>query len=253
MDDSGSSHSYKLIIEGGPILIRLMFFLGSISILSTSTNAWRSDRLKYFEIVPNDRIEGSSIRWSNLHNYSIPHLTSMNHGRLHPSAKIDLVDPDFWIVDLIDDLWLTLTSYWANILESSRFRAFGPKKWQLESSGRASPPQAKPSYKNPRPSPYPLPLQNKAFPFPLSLAHSLSFSSPTMAAANAISSASILRTPRQESIRRASQGQRRFVVRASSKEIAFDQNSRSAIQAGVEKLADAVGVTLGPRGIITCH
>ncbi|CAA6673342.1 unnamed protein product [Spirodela intermedia] len=69
-----------------------------------------------------------------------------------------------------------------------------------------------------------------------------------MAAANAISTASILRSPRQ--------GQRpgcrapsasRFVVRATSKEIAFDQSSRSSIQAGVEKLADAVGVTLGPR------
>ncbi|MQM07561.1 hypothetical protein Taro_040405, partial [Colocasia esculenta] len=57
-------------------------------------------------------------------------------------------------------------------------------------------------------------------------------------------------------VRSLSQGQktsyrlpaaRRFVVRAS-KEIAFDQRSRSAIQAGVDKLADAVGVTLGPRG-----
>ncbi|KAG8061927.1 hypothetical protein GUJ93_ZPchr0003g18507 [Zizania palustris] len=37
-------------------------------------------------------------------------------------------------------------------------------------------------------------------------------------------------------------------VRASAKEIAFDQRSRSSIQAGVEKLAAAVGVTLGPRG-----
>ncbi|CAA7410569.1 unnamed protein product [Spirodela intermedia] len=78
-----------------------------------------------------------------------------------------------------------------------------------------------------------------------------------MAAANAISTASILRSPRQGSVRRVSQGQRpgcrapsasRFVVRATSKEIAFDQSSRSSIQAGVEKLADAVGVTLGPRG-----
>jgi hypothetical protein len=37
-------------------------------------------------------------------------------------------------------------------------------------------------------------------------------------------------------------------VRASAKDIAFDQASRSALQAGVEKLANAVGVTLGPRG-----
>uniref|UniRef100_N1QYQ2 Putative RuBisCO large subunit-binding protein subunit alpha, chloroplastic n=1 Tax=Aegilops tauschii TaxID=37682 RepID=N1QYQ2_AEGTA len=40
----------------------------------------------------------------------------------------------------------------------------------------------------------------------------------------------------------------RLVVRADAKEIAFDQKSRAALQAGVEKLASAVGVTLGPRG-----
>lgn len=37
-------------------------------------------------------------------------------------------------------------------------------------------------------------------------------------------------------------------MRAAAKEIAFDQNSRSALQAGIDKLADAVGLTLGPRG-----
>jgi hypothetical protein len=40
-----------------------------------------------------------------------------------------------------------------------------------------------------------------------------------------------------------------LLVRASAKEIAFDQGSRAALQAGVEKLAAAVGVTLGPRGL----
>ncbi|KAF5938381.1 hypothetical protein HYC85_022640 [Camellia sinensis] len=40
---------------------------------------------------------------------------------------------------------------------------------------------------------------------------------------------------------------RQFVVRAVAKEIAFDQSSRSALQAGINKLADAVGLTLGPR------
>ena len=44
---------------------------------------------------------------------------------------------------------------------------------------------------------------------------------------------------------------RRFSVRANVKEIAFDQSSRAALQAGIDKLADAVGLTLGPRGIIT--
>lgn len=43
-------------------------------------------------------------------------------------------------------------------------------------------------------------------------------------------------------------GWQRMVVRAAAKDIAFDQNSRRSLQAGVEKLADAVGVTLGPRG-----
>ncbi|PKA47791.1 RuBisCO large subunit-binding protein subunit alpha, chloroplastic [Apostasia shenzhenica] len=71
-----------------------------------------------------------------------------------------------------------------------------------------------------------------------------------MAYANAISSASILRfSPLQnESLRRRNGGRRQLVVRAKAKEIAFDQSSRTALQAGVEKLADAVGVTLGPRG-----
>lgn len=37
-------------------------------------------------------------------------------------------------------------------------------------------------------------------------------------------------------------------VRAESKDILFDQDSRKRMQAGINKLADAVGVTLGPRG-----
>lgn len=43
----------------------------------------------------------------------------------------------------------------------------------------------------------------------------------------------------------------RFVVRATAKEIAFDQKSRTALQAGIDKLADAVGLTLGPRGFFS--
>ncbi|XP_022755614.1 ruBisCO large subunit-binding protein subunit alpha-like [Durio zibethinus] len=79
-----------------------------------------------------------------------------------------------------------------------------------------------------------------------------------MASANALSSASILCSPKQGSLRRGNQqqnqkmncrqGNRRFAVRACAKEIAFDQNSRAAMQAGIDKLADAVGLTLGPRG-----
>jgi len=44
------------------------------------------------------------------------------------------------------------------------------------------------------------------------------------------------------------QPNKRFAVKASAKEIAFDQSSRAAMQAGIDKLADAVGLTLGPRG-----
>lgn len=39
-----------------------------------------------------------------------------------------------------------------------------------------------------------------------------------------------------------------FTMKASAKEIAFHQNSRATIQASIAKLADAVGLTLGPRG-----
>ena len=43
----------------------------------------------------------------------------------------------------------------------------------------------------------------------------------------------------------------RLTVRAEAKEILFDEDCRSALQAGIDKLADAVGVTLGPRGVRT--
>ncbi|KAH6766305.1 chaperonin-60alpha [Perilla frutescens var. hirtella] len=83
-----------------------------------------------------------------------------------------------------------------------------------------------------------------------------------MASANAITSASILPSPSKNwrlKNSRASQlqqgqkfgqkqGKNRFLVRANAKDIAFDQKSRSAMQAGIDKLADAVGLTLGPRG-----
>ncbi|KAK2993763.1 hypothetical protein RJ640_025070 [Escallonia rubra] len=86
-----------------------------------------------------------------------------------------------------------------------------------------------------------------------------------MASANAISTASILSSPRQGSCLkgkkvtqlqgaqqklnyRQSSSSRRCVVRAAAKEIAFDQNSRKALQRGIDKLTDAVALTLGPRG-----
>ncbi|KAH6786739.1 chaperonin-60alpha [Perilla frutescens var. hirtella] len=83
-----------------------------------------------------------------------------------------------------------------------------------------------------------------------------------MASANAITSASILPSPSKNwrlKNSRASQlqqgqkfglkqGKNQFLVRANAKDIAFDQKSRSAMQAGIDKLADVVGLTLGPRG-----
>jgi len=38
------------------------------------------------------------------------------------------------------------------------------------------------------------------------------------------------------------------VKAADSKEIVFDANSRRRLQQGINKVADAVAVTLGPRG-----
>ncbi|KAJ3688859.1 hypothetical protein LUZ61_018023 [Rhynchospora tenuis] len=71
-----------------------------------------------------------------------------------------------------------------------------------------------------------------------------------MASANALSSASILlSSPLQKGrMGRRSNARKNCVVKASAKDIAFDQQSRRSLQAGVEKLANAVGVTLGPRG-----
>ncbi|CAN7137120.1 unnamed protein product [Brassica rapa subsp. narinosa] len=79
-----------------------------------------------------------------------------------------------------------------------------------------------------------------------------------MASANALSSASVLCSSRQRKLSGGTQqkgervsykkANRRFSVRANVKEISFDQSSRAALQAGIDKLADAVGLTLGPRG-----
>ncbi|CAN1837406.1 RuBisCO large subunit-binding protein subunit alpha, chloroplastic [Linum perenne] len=78
-----------------------------------------------------------------------------------------------------------------------------------------------------------------------------------MATSNALSTASIFSSPSQASLRRNQRqnqrlnfgnSTRRFSVRANAKDIAFDQHSRKAMQAGIDKLADAVGLTLGPRG-----
>lgn len=41
---------------------------------------------------------------------------------------------------------------------------------------------------------------------------------------------------------------RSSVVMAGPKRISFGKESREALQAGIDKLADAVSVTIGPRG-----
>lgn len=44
-----------------------------------------------------------------------------------------------------------------------------------------------------------------------------------------------------------------MVLRAGPKRIAFDRECRKALLSGINKLADAVSVTLGPRGIMGFH
>lgn len=48
--------------------------------------------------------------------------------------------------------------------------------------------------------------------------------------------------------RRGNQSRRPVSTRAEAKNIIYSDDSRRAIQRGIDKLADAVGVTLGPRG-----
>ncbi|PWA77342.1 RuBisCO large subunit-binding protein subunit alpha [Artemisia annua] len=82
-----------------------------------------------------------------------------------------------------------------------------------------------------------------------------------MASANAITTASSIFSSHNKSVLNGSSSikkvnnqqlkmnrNKRFVVRANAKDIAFDQKSRAAMQAGIDKLADVVGLTLGPRG-----
>lgn len=45
--------------------------------------------------------------------------------------------------------------------------------------------------------------------------------------------------------------QRSSVIFAGPKNISYGKESREALQAGIDKLADAVSVTIGPRG--TCY
>ncbi|KAJ8627707.1 hypothetical protein MRB53_021014 [Persea americana] len=51
-----------------------------------------------------------------------------------------------------------------------------------------------------------------------------------------------------KSSRRHSQLGKIFTIRAGPKKISFDTDCRKSLQAGIDKLADAVSVTLGPKG-----
>ena len=71
-------------------------------------------------------------------------------------------------------------------------------------------------------------------------------SSPlAMSALSSLPAPSSLSRPARSAARR---GRSTQVTRAEAKDIIFSDDSRRAIQRGIDKLADAVGVTLGPRG-----
>ena len=77
---------------------------------------------------------------------------------------------------------------------------------------------------------------------------------PTTDSALLLGSSALHRARRASAARLPGANRRRpqALVRASAKEVAFDQGARASLQAGVEKLAAAVGVTLGPRGLSCC-
>lgn len=56
-------------------------------------------------------------------------------------------------------------------------------------------------------------------------------------------------TQRLSGYARNSWKMRNFVVRAGPKRISFGKECRGALLAGIDKLADAVAVTLGPKGL----
>ncbi|XP_057510491.1 chaperonin 60 subunit alpha 2, chloroplastic-like isoform X1 [Actinidia eriantha] len=77
---------------------------------------------------------------------------------------------------------------------------------------------------------------------------SISFSSPLFFAQQA-SSSKQLRNDRVSGLwRKNTQTVKRIIVRAGPKRISYDRECRDALLAGINKLADAVSVTLGPRG-----
>ncbi|KAG5516068.1 hypothetical protein RHGRI_036950 [Rhododendron griersonianum] len=78
---------------------------------------------------------------------------------------------------------------------------------------------------------------------------SISFSSPLFFPQLA-SSTNQRGSERVSGIWRNSQIVKKFVVRAGPKRISFDNECRATLVAGINKLADAVSVTLGPKGAV---
>ena len=52
----------------------------------------------------------------------------------------------------------------------------------------------------------------------------------------------------RQTARPATQGRRSLVCRAEAKDIMLDNQARATMLKGIDKLANAVGVTIGPRG-----
>ncbi|GFS44862.1 TCP-1/cpn60 chaperonin family protein [Actinidia rufa] len=77
---------------------------------------------------------------------------------------------------------------------------------------------------------------------------SISFSSPLFFAQQASSSKQLGNDRVSGLWRKNTQTVKRIVVRAGPKRISYDRECRDALLAGINKLADAVSVTLGPRG-----
>ncbi|PSS11112.1 Chaperonin 60 subunit alpha 2 like [Actinidia chinensis var. chinensis] len=77
---------------------------------------------------------------------------------------------------------------------------------------------------------------------------SISFSSPLFFAQQASSSKQLGNDRVSGLWRKNTQTVKRIVARAGPKRISYDRECRDALLAGINKLADAVSVTLGPRG-----
>ncbi|XP_059437100.1 chaperonin 60 subunit alpha 2, chloroplastic isoform X1 [Corylus avellana] len=77
---------------------------------------------------------------------------------------------------------------------------------------------------------------------------SVSFSSPSLFSQKPLFPKNLFGNQRGFGLWRNPQIVRKSVVRAGAKRVSFGKECREALQAGIDKLADAVSITLGPRG-----